>query len=74
MVVTSNALLSSAQSAIILAKKMAHAEVPEIHESDDEADNDDKEDDKEDSEDDDEEVQGAQAPGRGPLALGEGAA
>jgi hypothetical protein len=55
MVVTSNALLSSAQSAIILAKKMAHAEVPEIHESDDEEDNDDKEDDKEDSEDDDEE-------------------
>ena len=55
MVVTSNALLNSAQSAIILAKKMAHAEVPEIHESDDEEGNDDKEDDKEDSEDDDEE-------------------
>ena len=55
MVVTSNAFLNSAQSAIILAKKMAHAEVPEIHESDDEDGNDDKEDDKEDSEDDDEE-------------------
>ncbi len=38
MVVTSNALLNSSQSAIIVAKKMAHAEVPGIHESEDSED------------------------------------